>query len=141
MARRENEALVRAFFGALCEGDIDAMMQLATDDFTWTLIGSTPISGTYRGKDAVLRDFFGGIGDALDFEAGIGLDIEEVIATEDRVIVRARGAMHAKYGPYNNEYCHVMTVRDGKIAATVEYVDTVLIERAFYGRSLEGVTR
>ncbi len=141
MGSRENEALARAFFGALCDGDIDAMLSHATDDFTWTLIGTTPISGTYRGKEAVLRDFFGGLGDTLDFDAGIGLDIEEVIATDDRVIVRARGAMHAKHGPYNNQYCHVMTVRDGKIAATVEYVDTVLIERAFYGRSFEGATR
>lgn len=40
------------------------------------------------------------------------------------------------FGPYNNTYCHVFTVRDGKIVAAVEYLDTLLVERAPYGRKL-----
>jgi ketosteroid isomerase-like protein len=136
---QESEGVARAFFGALVAGDIEKMMSLATDDLCWTLIGSTPISGTYRGKQAVLRDFFGPVGEAIDFDAGVGLDIEEIIATGDRVIVRAQGKMQGKHGPYNNQYCHVMTIREGKVAATVEYVDTALIESALYGRSASGV--
>lgn len=133
MGHAENESLVRAFFGALNAGKVDEMMALATDDLSWTLIGSTAASGTFRGKEAVLRDFLGPLGEVIDFDAGIDVAIEDLIATEDRVVVRAQGKMTGKHGPYNNQYCHVMTIRDGKIAATVEYADTALIESALFG--------
>ena len=136
MGSKESEEVARAFFGALIDGDVDKMMSHATDDLCWTLMGSTPLSGTYRGKEAVMRDFLGAAGEVIDFEAGVGLDIEEIIAAGDRVIVRAQGKMQGKHGPYNNQYCHVMRIRDGKVAETLEYVDTALVETALYGRNL-----
>ena len=135
MGAADTERVARAFFGALTSGDLDAMMALATDDLCWTLIGSTPISGVYRGKQAVRREFLGALGGVIDFEAGIEVAIQEVIAAGDRAVVRAEGKMRGKHGPYNNQYCHVMTIRDGKVTATVEYVDTALIESALYGNA------
>ena len=133
---RENEKIVRDFFGALVAGDVDKMMEMATDDLSWTLMGSTPASGTFRGRDAVLRDSFGPIGEVIDFEAGVDLEIVDLIAAGDRVVVRAEGKMQGKHGPYNNQYCHVMTVRDGKVAATIEYCDTALVETQLFGKTL-----
>lgn len=33
--------------------------------------------------------------------------------------------------PYNNTYCQVIQVRDGRIAAVTEYMDTALVSRVF----------
>ncbi len=83
----------------------------------------------------MLRDFFGPVGEVIDFGAGVEVAVEEILVAGDRVIARLAGKMHGKHGLYNNQYCHVMTLRDGKIAATVEYVDTALVETALFGRS------
>ena len=53
----------------------------------------------------------------------------------DRV-ARVQGTIEGKHGPYNNTYCHVFTVHDGKIVEDIEYLDTTLIHKSWYGRTL-----
>jgi len=33
--------------------------------------------------------------------------------------------------PYNNTYCQVFSVRDGKIRTVTEYMDTALVDEVF----------
>ncbi len=51
-------------------------------------------------------------------------------------VARVQGTIEGKHGPYNNTYCHVFTVRDGKIVEDIEYLDTALIHKSWYGRTL-----
>jgi ketosteroid isomerase-like protein len=69
-------------------------------------------------------------------DVGIKMDVIELIAEGDKVVARVKGSVEGKYGPYNNTYCHVFTVRDGLIVENFEHMDTVLVERALYGRKL-----
>jgi ketosteroid isomerase-like protein len=117
-------------------------------DMKWTLIGSTVISGTHEGLEAIENDFFGKCwsGDGrpgqsvqgLDQEYGVRLDIDEMVALEDgRIMVICRSDGMGRNGvPYRNQYCWIITVRDGKMAALVEYCDTALIERAMFDKKL-----
>ena len=52
----DNRALVRSIFDALARGDRAPFRDAMAEDFTWTIMGSTPWSGTYRGREAVARD-------------------------------------------------------------------------------------
>jgi ketosteroid isomerase-like protein len=100
------------------------MGQLA-DDVTWTNIGSTKYSGTFRGKaDLVarlLQPVFG------QLQAGITSAIDNLVAEGEFVVVQSRGKAATKDGrPYNNTYCHVFRIRGGKIVEVTEYMDTEL---------------
>jgi ketosteroid isomerase-like protein len=50
MSSEHNKALVRKAIDALSRGDLNGFMADAADDASFTLIGSTPLSGTIQGK-------------------------------------------------------------------------------------------
>ena len=53
--------------------------------------------------------------------------MDNMVAEGDFVVVQSRGAAQTKDDrPYDNTYCHVMRIRDGKIAELTEYLDTEL---------------
>ena len=135
MSIEANKEVVKAFFAAFNRGDVDAALDLLANDMTWTLTGTTPLSGTYRGKDSVRDDFFGKVMQQVDHDAPLEINVIELIAEGDKVVARTEGRVTGKYGPYNNTYCHVFTVTDGLIRANMEFLDTVLVEQALFGKS------
>jgi ketosteroid isomerase-like protein len=136
MSTETNKRIIRDFFAALSRGDAQAAYELLHDDITWTIIGDTPVSKTFRGAKAFEEELMGSVFQQIDPDAGIRVDVIELIAEGDKVVARAQGTIQGRYGPYNNTYCHVFTVRDGKIVEDIEYLDTLLIERSLYGRKL-----
>ncbi len=130
MGIAENKQVVLDFYEAGARGDMDACFALLADDVTWTNIGSTRFSGTYTGKqdlvDNLLDPLFG------QLKAGISSQVEHVVAEADTVVAQTRGTAETRVGiPYNNTYCQVFRIRDGRIAAVTEYMDTALIDAVF----------
>ncbi len=136
MSVETNKQTVRDFFAALSGGDLAGALALCHDDVVWTIIGETPVSKTFTGTKAVEDELMGEVLKVIDVNAGIQVDIVELIAEGDKVVARAQGTITGNHGPYNNTYCHVFTLRDGKIAEDVEYLDTALIHRSLYGQKL-----
>jgi uncharacterized protein len=65
-------------------------------------------------------------------QAGIASTIHHVVAEGDLVVVQSTGKATTTTGrPYNNTYCQVFTVRDGKILAVTEYMDTAWVNEVF----------
>lgn len=127
----------------------DAFTRYFHPDATWTLIGSTPISGTYHGLESIQNDFLGAnfrgeerdgpSVQGLSQEYGIKpLDVEAVLSIEDgRVVVFCRSDGMGRNGvAYNNQYCWIVTVRDDKIASMLEFCDTALIEQAQFDKKI-----
>ncbi len=55
-----------------------------------------------------------------------------MIAEADFVVVQLSGQSETKDGgPYNNTYCHVFRIRDGKIGEVTKYFDTELATAVF----------
>jgi uncharacterized protein len=131
-----NKQVIRDFFAALTSGDRAHFQALLDADVAWTIIGSTPLSKTYRGHAGVEPGLLGAVRRQIDTKAGVKLDVIELIAEGDKVVARVQGTVSGKFGPYNNTYCHVFTVRNGKITNDIEYLDTALIEHALYGKRL-----
>ena len=136
MSSEANKQIIRDFFAALSNGDAARVRALLHDDLAWTIIGDTPVSRTFRGIEDFENGILGAVFKQIDPAAGVRVDIIELIAEGDKVVARAQGAVKGLYGPYNNTYCHVFTIRDGKIIQNFEYLDTLLIERSLYGRTL-----
>jgi uncharacterized protein len=129
MAASENKRLMQAIFSELEQGNGRPFVEAMADDFSWTIIGTTDWSRTYRGKQAVLdellRPLFAQFADRYTNTA------HRFIAEDDRVVVECRGRVTTKSGsPYNNTYCWVCRVADGKLRELTEYLDTELMATA-----------
>jgi uncharacterized protein len=125
MTLTNNKQIVRTFYESANLGDMETCMGQLADDVTWTNIGSTRYSGTFRGKGdlvtRLLQPVFG------QLQAGITSAVDTMIAEGDFVVVQSRGKAETKDGrPYNNTYCHVFRIRGGKIVEVTEYLDTEL---------------
>lgn len=130
MGMGENKQLVRSFYEAGNRGDIDACMNLIADDVRWTNIGTTPFSGTYHGKPELAEKLLGPLFGRL--KAGIRTTIENILAEGDLVVALTSGTAETTDGrPYNNQYCQVMRIKDGKIIEVTEYFDTQLTNAVF----------
>ena len=129
MSASENKRLMQEIFSGLSKGDGKLFLDSLTDDFSWTLIGTTAWSKTYRGKQSVqtelLRPLFSKFADQYTNTA------HRFIAEGDYVAVECRGKVMTKAGkPYNNTYCWVCRLEDGKLRELIEYCDTQLIVEA-----------
>lgn len=130
MSAETNKQIVRDYFQAIGGGDLEKALGLTSEGFVFTLEGTTTYSGTYTGH-AEVQGFFANIAGAIDFEKDLEIEIQDMIAEGDKVVVRSAGKMTSTSGkPYNNRYCHVFTVRDGKIQSDIEYLDTALVTEA-----------
>lgn len=130
MGIAENKQIVLDFYDAGARGDLDACFALLADDITWTNIGSTKFSGTYSGKQAIAENLLGPLFNQL--KSGISSHIERLIAESDFVVAQTNGQAETLDGtPYNNIYCQVIRIHDGRIAEVKEYMDTALIDSVF----------
>ena len=126
----------------------DAVQTHWHEDASWTLIGHTARSGTFKGLESIKRDFFGPgrkrdgregpSVQGLSSEYPVTVMVDEVLALEDgRVVVFCGSDGRGRNGlEYKNEYCWVFTVRGDKIAAPYEFCDTVAIEEAHFDKKL-----
>ena len=127
MTAAENEKLMRDLFAGIAAGDRTAFADCLADDLTMRVTGQYSWSRTFRGKQAFLRDLHGYLATLVaDGRRTIPLNF---VAGGDHVVVEARGEMQTKAGvPYNNEYCLVYRIKDGKIVEMREYCDSALTE-------------
>jgi uncharacterized protein len=127
MGAAENKKLILDAFNAWVRGD-GSVIDLFADDVTWTVIGSTPVSQTYKSKRAFLDGAVRPLTEKLT--GAIKPALREITAEGDRVILEWHGQTIGKNGaPYNQTYCWAMKIKDGKIIEGIAYLDTELISR------------
>jgi len=128
MSAAENKRLLQQIFERVAAGDGALFVEHLADDVVMRVSGQNSWSRTFTGKQSVLRDLFGVVRERT---TGTRKTIPlRFIADGDVVVIEARGEMTAKTGvPYNNEYCLIYRLRDGKIVEITEYNDSALCER------------
>jgi uncharacterized protein len=126
MSAAENKDLFRKIFAGLAVGNGKPFLDSLADDFCWTIPGSTDWSRTYRGKEAVRNELFAPL--LAQFADQYTNEASRSIAEDDCVVVECRGKVTTKAGKaYNNTYCWVCRVADGKLKELTEYMDTALV--------------
>lgn len=130
MSVTENKQLVHETFAALNAGDSDTFFGNLSDDIRWTIIGNTTYSHTYTGKGDIVERLFTPLTAQLD--GFITNTILNTIVEGNFVVLQTQGKARTKTGkPYNNTYCLVIELQDGKIQEIMEYLDTELVTSAF----------
>ncbi|SEF38345.1 hypothetical protein SAMN05421837_12070 [Amycolatopsis pretoriensis] len=126
MSASENKQLLESAFDAWATGDIRPLIAAMADDVTWTVSGHNSWSGTFAGKDSVRRDLLGPLGE--QFEGTYTSTASRFVAEDDVVVVETRGSVATKTGRrYDNRYCFVFRLEEGRIREITEYMDTQLV--------------
>jgi ketosteroid isomerase-like protein len=99
------------------------------DDAVWTVTGQYSWSRTFVGKESIMRDLHGHVRSLL--AERVRTVAHRFIADGDHVVVEARGNNVTRTGVrYDNEYCLVFRLENGRIKEIREYCDSALTEKA-----------
>ena len=130
MGAAENTHLLEQIYTELSQGRVQALLDSLADDIQWTIIGTTVLSGTAHGKAEVIEKILKPLRARLA-DGPIVFSFERFIAEGEYVAMQAHGQATARNGkPYNNTYCIVCRIVDGKLKEMTDYVDTELITSA-----------
>ncbi|CAN5812666.1 nuclear transport factor 2 family protein [soil metagenome] len=131
MNEQENTKLAAKTYELFTSGDIEALLNLYSDDISWELpfVEGTPFGGKLKGRDEV-ANFFGVL---AENEENLTFEPTEFIARGDKVVVLGNFTWRVKSTnrQYASDFAHVVTVKDGKISRFVEYMDTVARNNAY----------
>jgi uncharacterized protein len=123
-----NKQLVRRAFTPWEDGDSGPFFELIADEVTWTVIGSTPASGVYHSKQALIDGAFGPLLDKL--EEHMTTSLVDIVGEGEKVFLRFTSSGTTKTGlGYDQTYCFAMILRDDRIVEIVAYIDTDLLRR------------
>ena len=130
MGAAENKKLIQEMFAELSKGNAQAFMSNMADDVEFTIVGTTKYSGTCKGKQELVSKVLGPL--SAQLEGGLTITPDNFIAEGDFVAMQARGKSNTKAGgTYNNTYCQVFRIVNGKVQQVTEYLDTELVTKAF----------
>lgn len=128
---QENKQLVMQGYQLFQAGNIDALLQLFSDDIEWVgnEVEHVPFSRDYHGRQEVAQ-FFAELGQAQEAER---FEPQEMIAEGDKVMVtgQAKWIVRATGKSYEYPWAHAFTIRDGKVARLQQYYDTAATRAAF----------
>ena len=128
MSAVDNKKLMEDIFARIAAADRSLFAASLADDVTMTVTGQYSWSQTFRGREAVLGDLYGYVRSLLK-EGSRTLPFR-FIADGDWVVVEACGDMMTKAGErYDNHYCLIYRIENGKIREIREYQDSTLCER------------
>jgi uncharacterized protein len=128
---------VRTVFAGLQSGGGAPFFEHVADDVDWTVQGTHPLAGRYRGKAAFRAGTFAKLAPVLP--GGPRLRADNIMVSGDWAIVELRSDATAKNGMrYDNRYCWLARFRDGKIVEVRAYLDSALVAQLFQQNSPKG---
>jgi ketosteroid isomerase-like protein len=125
MSTENNKALVTEFFAHFKRKDVQKALDMMSDDATWWIGGKPelfPMCGLKSKAEmgAILNELVPGT------EDGLAITPSGMIAEGNKVACEAESYGVLGNGRvYNNEYHFLVELRDGKITAVKEYLDTM----------------
>ena len=130
MSTESNKNVVRSFFDSFSAGMYEAALSLLADTATVWVAGK-PESFVLAGTKTKAQ-FSEKLNKMVELlPKGMRITLKEFTAEGDRVAVEAEGYGETVSGKiYNSEYHFLVEVRDGKIQAMREYLDTLHAKEA-----------
>jgi ketosteroid isomerase-like protein len=124
MSIEQNKTLARELFDRFNANDTPGALDTMTADATWWIAGKPehlPAAGLYTKEQ--IAQLLNNLAAAL--QNGLRMTVKSLIADGDKVAVEVESYGELRNGRiYNQEYHFLLTIRDGKISAVREYLDT-----------------
>jgi ketosteroid isomerase-like protein len=128
MSAAENKKLVQQVYADAANRSGTTFIDNLADDAIWIVTGQYSWSHEFRGRDAILNGLMGHFRSFfVERPRTVAFNF---IAEGDYVVIESRGDNVTKAGPrYDNRYCMVYRIENGKIKEIKEYCDSTLVER------------
>jgi uncharacterized protein len=132
MQEAANTKLVQDAYAGFLSGDLPAVLATFAEDISWKPItgagGHVPMAGERHGKASV-AEFFRILGESMHFTQ---FEPQQYIAQGDTVVVLGHyTATTSTGGNFDSDFVMIFTVRNGKVAAFKEFLDSGAINAAF----------
>ncbi len=128
MSAAANRTLIQQVYTDAANRSGTTFIDHLADDVRWIVTGQYSWSRTFEGRDAVLNGLQGHFRSLLAERPRTVA--HNIIAEGDTVVVEAKGDNITKTGVrYDNEYCMVWRVENGRIKEIREYCDSALVEK------------
>jgi ketosteroid isomerase-like protein len=131
-ADNENERLVLEFFTVLSTGELERVRPLLHEEVTWIpQVKDIPGAGTYRGKKGVIDEFLAPVR-GMFAPGDPKTTVDSIVSKGPMVMVESRGLGKLADGrAYENRYAWAIEIRDGKVFAIREYMDSFYVAKLF----------
>src|SRR3954463_3062434 len=128
MSATANKKLVQQVYTDSANRSGTTFVDNLAEDASWIVTGQYSWSHEFRGRDAILS---GLMGHFRSFFAERPRTVAfNFIAENDFVVMESRGDNLTKSGErYDNQYCMIYRIENGKIKQIKEYCDSALVER------------
>lgn len=125
MSEQQNLEVVRRGYEAFGRGDIETLLSLLDENIEWRTPGPAdlPTAGVRRGRQEV-GAFFGLLNQVFEIQR---FEPQTFLTGGDRVVVLGTDTAVLRATDkvlVDEPWAHVFTVKDGKIVAFQEYLDT-----------------
>ena len=123
---------IKSVYAAFAKGDIPSVLGTMSADIDWTEADGFPYGGTYHGPKAVLESVFMRLGSEWHGFAAIP---HEFVDGGDTIVALGKysGTYKATNKSFEADFAHVWKLSEGKAVRFVQYVDTLIVNRAVDG--------
>jgi ketosteroid isomerase-like protein len=129
MSAAANKTLIQQVYTDAANLSGTTFIDHLADDVRWIVTGEYSWSHTFAGRDAVLNGLQAHVRSL--FAERPRVVAHNFIAEGDTVVVEAKGDNVTRTGVrYDNEYCIVWRLENGRVKEIKEYCDSALVERA-----------
>jgi ketosteroid isomerase-like protein len=128
MSAADNKKLVQQVYEDSANRSGTTFADRLAEDASWIVTGQYSWSHEFRGRQAILDGLMGHFRSL--FAARPRTVAFNFIAEGDQVVVEARGDNVTKAGlRYDNQYCMMWRIENGRITQIKEYCDSALVEQ------------
>lgn len=126
------------YVACLREGDFPRLVTLHHPDLVCSLLGTSGVSGRYRGRDAFFAHTFKHVlGKLAETDESYLKDYRIGCASDHRAALLLHGGLPTRRGGrYDQHYLQIFHVVDGLIVEIHELLDTVMLETEIFDRTL-----
>lgn len=123
----QNKAIVGEAFEKWRAGG-NVFAELLAPDVVWTIHGSGPVAGTYRGLDHFVERAATPLNSRLT--TPMTPEVHYIVADGDMVIIRFSGSATTTSGaPYRNQFVWIFRMKDGSVVEAEAFLDLVAYQQ------------
>lgn len=128
-------SVIEKYMNHMFTGDFAAAFEMFTADGRYTIIGDTPVSGTYIGPDHIKRDLLGLL--AERFISPPVVSCTDIIVEANRGVALGFGEGAAKFGHYQQRnYAFAFKIAGDQVIEMIEFMDPNQLSSNCFGQTL-----
>ncbi len=104
-AQHANVQQARRAYEAFAKADMATLGELLADDVVWHVGGNSPLSGDYKGKDAVFG-YFGKLGQVTG--GTVKIEIHDILANDDHTVILVRQTAERNGKTWDSRGVHIV---------------------------------